>query len=125
MLRKLFCAVIVMVVAVGFVAAADFNGIISKCDGDKVTFQEMTKAKKGEKAEKVGDEKKLTVAADAKIVTSKSKATESDFRTATCSSMPTGDRFLQECRCRQEKVGRCCAVRDPFWVKRASSSSAL
>jgi len=66
MFRKLVCAAVVMVVAVAFVAADDFSGVIKKVDGDKITFQEMTKAKKGAKAEPVGDAKTFTVTKDTK-----------------------------------------------------------
>ena len=71
MVRKLFCAMFVMVVGVSFIAAADLNGIINKVEGNKVTFQEMTKAKKGAKAEKVGEAKVYTIEASVKIVASK------------------------------------------------------
>jgi hypothetical protein len=71
MVRKMFCAMVVMFLGIGFVAAAELNGVITKVDGNKITFQEMTKAKKGAKSEKVGDAKVFTVAKDAKIVGSK------------------------------------------------------
>ena len=60
MIRKLLCSVFVMVVAVAFVAAEDFSGVITGVDGNKFKFQEMTKAAKGKKSEKVGDQKSLT-----------------------------------------------------------------
>jgi hypothetical protein len=53
MTRKLFCSMIVMVVAVAFVAADEFQGRITKIDGDKVTVQKYKG--KGKKAEKDGD----------------------------------------------------------------------
>ena|SRR5437660_3905487 len=71
MYRKLVGALVVMVVAIGFVAAEDLNGVITKVDGDKITFQKMTKAKKGVKSEKEGDPIVLTVNKDAKIVAKK------------------------------------------------------
>ena len=71
MIRKLFCSMVAMVVGVTIVAAADVNGVINKVEGNKVTFQEMTKAKKGAKAEKVGDEKVYTIDEKVKIVTTK------------------------------------------------------
>ena len=56
MVRKLFCAVFVMVVAVTFVAADEFVAVITEVKGDNVTFQKYKKAeKKGEKGEKDGD----------------------------------------------------------------------
>jgi hypothetical protein len=73
MIRKLFCAVVVMTVAVGFVLADEFQGAITKIDGDKVTVQKMKgKGKgKGAKAEKDGDPVTMSIAKDAKIVKGK------------------------------------------------------
>ena len=64
MVRKLVCTMFVMVIAIGFVAAEEFGAVISKVDGDKVTFK---KTKKG-KAD--GDDITLT-AAGAKIAKGK------------------------------------------------------
>lgn len=55
MIRKLVCAVAVMVVAVGFVMADEFTATITKVDGGKITYQKMKKTKKGEPAAKDGD----------------------------------------------------------------------
>lgn len=55
MIRKLACAVAVMVVAVGFVMADEFTATITKVDGDNITYQKFKKAKKGQPAEKDGD----------------------------------------------------------------------
>jgi hypothetical protein len=71
MVSKLFCSMFVMVAVVAFVVADDFSGVITKVDGDKITFQEMTKAKKGAKAEKVGDPKTLTVTDKTKFAAKK------------------------------------------------------
>jgi len=69
MIRKLVCAMFVMTVAVGFVLADEFQGAITKIDGDKVTVQKMKKGKgKGAKGEKDGDPVTMTIAKDAKIV---------------------------------------------------------
>jgi len=68
MLRKLVCSMVVMVVAIGFVSAAEYTATITKIDGGKVTLQKYKKAKKGEKAEKEGDEFTLPTAANAKVV---------------------------------------------------------
>lgn len=55
MIRKLVCAVAVMVVAVGFVMADEFTATITKVDGNKITYQKFKKVKKGEAPEKIGD----------------------------------------------------------------------
>lgn len=74
MFRKLVCAMFVMTVAIGLVAAEEFQASITKvdADGNKVTLQKM---KKGDKAkfgfEKDGDPITLTVAKDAKITKAK------------------------------------------------------
>jgi len=72
MFRKLVCVTFVMTVAVGFVLADEFQGAITKIDGDKVTVQKMKKGKgKGGKGEKDGDPVTMTIAKDAKIVKGK------------------------------------------------------
>jgi hypothetical protein len=53
MIRKLFCSMFVMVVAVGFVFADEWQGRITKIDGDNITVQKYKG--KGKKAEKDGD----------------------------------------------------------------------
>ena len=58
MVRKLFCAVFMMVVAVSFVAADEFVAVITEVKGTNVTFQ---KYKKAEKKEKDGDAVTLPV----------------------------------------------------------------
>src|SRR5689334_19237940 len=65
MLRRLVSAVIMLVLCVSITLAAEIRAIITKVDGDKVTFYEMKK--KGEK----GDEQTLPVAENAKIVKGK------------------------------------------------------
>ena len=44
MVRKLFCSMFVMTLAIGFVAAEDFTATITKVDGDKVTYQKYKKS---------------------------------------------------------------------------------
>ena len=62
MVRKLFCAVFMMVVAVSFVAADEFVAVITEVKGTNVTFQKYKKTeKKGEKGEKDGDAVTLPV----------------------------------------------------------------
>ncbi len=55
MVRKLFCAVFVMSVAVAFVAADEFQATITEVKGDNVTYQKYKKGEKGKKGEKDGD----------------------------------------------------------------------
>ena len=61
MLRKFVCAAVIVVIGLGVAMGDEFNAVITKVDGDKVTFK---KAKKGE----VGEEMTLPVAKDAKIM---------------------------------------------------------
>jgi hypothetical protein len=65
MLRKLACAVVLLGLCVGVTFADEIRAIITKVDGDKVTFAENKG--KGEK----GDEQTLTVTADVKVVKGK------------------------------------------------------
>jgi hypothetical protein len=60
MLRKFVCAAVVVVVGLGVAMADEFGAVITKVDGNKVTFQ---KVKKGEKS----DPMTLPVKAGAKI----------------------------------------------------------
>ena len=76
MIRKLFCSMIVMTIAIGFVAAEEFNAVIVKVDGNKVTYQ---KFKKGKKGEKDGDPVTLPVDKDAKITKGKFDFKEKKF----------------------------------------------
>jgi hypothetical protein len=71
MIRKLFCAMLVMTVAVGFVLAEEFQAGITKAGDGKVTYQKFKKGKKGAKGEADGDPVTMTVAKDAKIVKGK------------------------------------------------------
>jgi hypothetical protein len=72
MVRKLFCSMIVMTIAIGFVAADEFQATITKVEGDNVTFQKYKKAeKKGEKGEKDGPEVTLPVKKDVTIAKAK------------------------------------------------------
>lgn len=69
MIRKLVCSMVVMVVAIGFVAAGEYTATITKVDGDKVTLQKYKKAAvKGEKPEKDGDAFTLATSKDAKVI---------------------------------------------------------
>jgi len=73
MFRKLVCAMFVMTVAIGLVAAEEFQASITKVDvdGNKVTLQKFKKGEKGKFGEKDGDPVTLTVAKDAKITKAK------------------------------------------------------
>lgn len=64
MFRKLMCAVFVMTVSIGLVAADEFGAVVKKVDGDKVTFY---KVKKGEK----GEDTTLPAAKDVKVAKGK------------------------------------------------------
>jgi hypothetical protein len=65
MLRRLVSAVIMLVLCVGITLAAEIRAVITKVDGDKVTFKEI----KGKM--EFGDEQTLPVAENAKIVKGK------------------------------------------------------
>jgi hypothetical protein len=73
MFRKLVCAMFVMTVGIGLVAAEEFQASITKVDaeGGKVTIQKMKKGEKKFGLEKDGDPVTLPVAKDAKITKSK------------------------------------------------------
>ena len=68
MLRKCVCAAFVMVLCVGITFAEEIRGIITKVDGDKVTFTAMKGF--GKDAEK-GETKTLPVDAKVKVVKGK------------------------------------------------------
>jgi hypothetical protein len=67
MLRKLVCAVFMLMVTIGLVTAEEFTATITKVDGNKITYQKYLKAKKGEKAEKDGDAVTIEAAKDVKV----------------------------------------------------------
>ncbi|HWY86827.1 MAG TPA: hypothetical protein VNX28_08885 [Gemmataceae bacterium] len=62
MLRKFVCAAVIVVIGLSAAMAEDIQAIISKVDGNKVTFK-----KAGKKGAADGDDMTLTVKADAKI----------------------------------------------------------
>lgn len=65
MIRKLVCTMAVMLVGIGFVMAEEWNGIITKVDGNKITFQKTKKVNK--KAENDGDAVTIEAAKDVKV----------------------------------------------------------
>jgi hypothetical protein len=67
MIRKLACAMAVMVVAVGFVIADDVTCRIEGIADGKATCQKYSKAKKGAAPEKVGDTFTVTIAKDCAV----------------------------------------------------------
>ncbi|MSU79019.1 MAG: hypothetical protein EXS16_13100 [Gemmataceae bacterium] len=71
MFRKLVCAMFVMTVSLGLLAAEEIRGVVTKVDGDKVTVQKFKKGEKGKQGEKDGDPIVITVAKDAKIAKAK------------------------------------------------------
>ena len=79
MTRKLFCSMIVMTIAIGFVGADEFTAFVVKVDGDKVTYQKYKKGEKFKKGEKDGDPVTLPVAKDAKITKGKFDFKEKKF----------------------------------------------
>jgi hypothetical protein len=64
MLRKVVCVVAIMVLSVGVVFADQFGALITKVDGNKVTFYPFKDKQKGE-------EKTMKAAKDVKIVKAK------------------------------------------------------
>jgi len=65
MIRKLLCSMVVMVVCIGFVMAEEWNGLITKVDGTKITFQKTKKVNK--KNENDGDPVTIEAAKDVKV----------------------------------------------------------
>ncbi|MBI1830311.1 MAG: hypothetical protein HYR84_02535 [Planctomycetes bacterium] len=66
MVRKLFCSMFVMAIALSVAAAGEFQGRIMKIDGDTITVQKLKGT--GKKTENDGDPVKLKLGKDAKIV---------------------------------------------------------
>jgi hypothetical protein len=66
MLRKVIAASLVLVLSVGVVFAEQIRGVITKVDGNKVSFFKMEG--KGKEAKKTGDEITLPVATEFKVV---------------------------------------------------------
>jgi len=71
-MRKFVCAAVVTVLAVSFAMAEDFRAIVTKVDGDNVSFKKAP----AEKGGKFGEETTLPLAAGAKLV--KGKASKGD-----------------------------------------------
>jgi hypothetical protein len=70
MLRKLVCAAVILVIGFGVAMADEFTAIITKVEGNKVTFQKAKFDPETKKLEK-GAEMTLPVTADAKITKGK------------------------------------------------------
>jgi hypothetical protein len=89
MIRKLVCSMVVMVVAVAFVGADEYFGKITKVsdDGKTITFQKMTKAKKGEPSKADGDAVPLTVNKDTKFF---KKTFDKDAKKLVEEALPDG-----------------------------------
>jgi hypothetical protein len=64
MLRKVVCLAVILFLSVGVVFADQFGALITKVDGDKVTFYPFKDKQKGE-------EKTLPAAKDVKVVKGK------------------------------------------------------
>lgn len=71
MIRRFVCAAIVTCVTLGIAMADEFNAVVTKVDGDKVTFHKTKFDKDAKKAVKDGDSMTLTVAKDAKVAKGK------------------------------------------------------
>ncbi len=69
MLRKVIAASLVLVLSAGVVFAEEIRALITKVEGDKVSFYKMEG--KGKEAKKTGDEQTLPVAKNVKIVKAK------------------------------------------------------
>jgi hypothetical protein len=67
MLRKMVCLAIVLTLSAGIVFADDFTAIITKVEGNKVTFHPFEFKKDAQK----GDEKTMKVAKGVKVVKGK------------------------------------------------------
>ena len=66
MLRKVIAASLVLVLSVGVVFAEEIRAVITKVEGNKVSFYKMEG--KGKEAKKTGDEITMPVAKDLKVV---------------------------------------------------------
>ncbi len=69
MLRKVIAASLVLVLSVGVVFAEEIRAVITKVEGNKVSFYKMEG--KGKEAKKTGDEITLPVAKDHNVVRTK------------------------------------------------------
>jgi hypothetical protein len=67
MIRKFVCAAVVACVTFGFAMADEFSAMVSKVDGDKVTFYKTKFDKDTKKTVKDGAETTLTAAKDVKV----------------------------------------------------------
>jgi hypothetical protein len=72
-MKKFAFAATVLIVGVGFAMSEEFRAVITKVDGDKVTFHKITGGGKGKKGEK-GEAMTLPVAKDLKVVKGKFNA---------------------------------------------------
>ena len=71
MIRRFVCAAVVTCVTLGIAMAEDFNAVVTKVEGDKVTFHKTMPDKEDKKKTVKGEAMTLTVAKDAKIVSAK------------------------------------------------------
>jgi len=77
-MRKLVAAVTLFVLTVGFAMAEEFNAVITKVDGNKVTLHKTKRGEKGKKGEK-GEAETLNVADGAKVVKGKFNKEDKKF----------------------------------------------
>src|SRR5262245_29910974 len=76
-MRRFVGAGVVVLVAFAFAAAEEFNAVVTKIDGDKVTFKKFEFKKKGDGGGKA-EEKTLPLAANAKF--NKAKFSKDDMK---------------------------------------------
>ncbi len=76
MIRKLFCAAIVLTFSVGVALADEFTAIITKVDGNKITFTKFDF-----KAKEKGEPMTLPAADNVKVVKGKFNKEEKKFET--------------------------------------------
>src|SRR5262249_12804824 len=75
-MRRFVGAGVVVLVAFAFAAAEEFTGVVTKIEGDKVTFKKFEKGAKGK-----AEEKTLPLAANAKFM--KAKFSKDDMKFVT------------------------------------------
>jgi hypothetical protein len=92
MLRKVIGAALVLVLFVGVAFAEQIRGVITKVDGDKVTFAPVEG--RGPDAKR-GEEKTLPVAKDVKVIEGKFNKEEKKFEGEALEGGLTNKRFAK------------------------------
>ncbi|MCI0377961.1 MAG: hypothetical protein L0215_10165 [Gemmataceae bacterium] len=73
-MRKVAVAGIILFLGIGFVAADEFNALITKVDGNKITFHRVKKGEKGDEITMTAIEKVKVVKGKTNPETKKSEA---------------------------------------------------